>query len=311
MHQIELLVYKFLQDVQKGKALINLKLFSKFGKEAEQALTKQFNEPRSTFYLRMSNIGRPSCQLEFEQAGIPGDSVGIDTVRNTYGDITEKLIMFVLYASGVPIVSEQERVIVKFGEVEIAGTLDLVVDFGNDPRVWDIKSASEWSFKNKFSKSFEDFIKEDFYGYGEQLFGYAEGKRCKVGGWIAFDKSSGKIRVLAAPEDQQSIRETILRRVKDKVDFLARKRLLLVGDGTHEQASEEGTTKLLVDKCFSDSNELYRNVPTGNSVAAIACTMCSWKFKCWPNLQLRPKAKSTAKNPPLVYYTEYNENKKC
>lgn len=310
MHQIELLVYQFLEKVKKGEAQIDAELFSKFGQDSVDILKKQFEEPKKEFTLRMSNIGKPICQLQYEQAGVQGDFISSDIVRFTYGDIAEKLLTFIMYAAKVPIVSEQEKVSVEIGGIKIDGTLDFIIDFGNDPRVWDVKSASEWSFKNKFNKTFEEFIKDDFYGYAEQLFLYAEAKRCKVGGWIAFDKSSGQIKVVSSPNEQSVLRKTILGRIEDKIARLNKQRRIFSGNASPSNDGTEDIHNNNINKQFAGKPELFRTKPTGNVLAPIVCTMCPWKLKCWPDIQLKPKAKSQAKDPPLQWYLSYKEEER-
>lgn len=290
MHPIELLVFSFLQEVNRGTYKVPLPLLEKFGESAVAHLKRQFEREPSKFTIRASNIGRPICQLLLEQEGIEGIQ-DANVIRNTYGDLVEDLLMFVLHAAGVPIVSEQELVSLELAGVQIQGTLDLVIDFGNDPRVWDIKSASDWSFKNKVT--FDDFLKQDTFGYVDQLFLYSAARGCKAGGWIVKNKSDGQIRVVEAPEEQRFLRETAIGRMEEKVGILLQ--------------SERGKSSRDITYKFLAVPELFRNKATGNTVLHEICVMCNKKFHCFPEVQLKPKAKSEAKNRPLVWYTEYKE----
>jgi hypothetical protein len=231
--------------------------------------------------------------LILEQQGVQGIS-DTNVIRNVFGDVVEDILMFVLYAAGVPIVAEQELVSLELAGVEISGTLDLVIDFGNDPKVWDIKSVSDWAFKNKFNKSFEDFIKEDYFGYADQLFFYSTARGCRVGGWIVKNKSDGQIKVIEAPSEQESLRDLALRRMEEKVN-------ILLQDANQRVEPANSAQR------FQPVSEFFRKKPTGNLIAHDACTFCDKKFHCWPGIQLKPRAKSEAKNPPLIWYTEYKE----
>ena len=42
--------------------------------------------------------------------------------------------------------------------------------------------------------------------------------------------------------------------------------------------------------------------PTGNLKLGVECGFCSFKHKCWPDLQTLPAVMSTAKEPPMVDY---------
>jgi hypothetical protein len=309
MHPIELLIHRFLQEVSKGGYICSEPLLDKFTASTRAHLRRQFEREPNKFSLRMSNLGRPLCQLECEQAGIKGQSWDNNTLtRNTFGDICEDVLMFILHASGVPIVSEQEQVSLDIAGQKIQGTLDVVIDFSKlntyecptDPRVWDIKSASDWSFKNKFTLGFDKFLEEDTFGYVDQLFLYGEARGCKVGGFIVQNKSTGEIAIVAFPEEQRLLRESTMRRVEEKVNLLSKEFSQSI---LHDQDSDTG--KLPTTK-FSSVPEYFRKHLTGNLILNTKCSMCDYKFHCWPGLQLKPKAKSEAKNPQMVYYTEYH-----
>ena len=58
------------------------------------------------------------------------------------------------------------------------------------------------------------------------------------------------------------------------------------------------------ERCFEAVEETHYRKPTGNKKLGVECSFCSYKHKCWPNLQTRPAVMSTAKNPPMVDYVE-------
>ncbi len=294
MHLIELLVHQFQQKVQRGEFQAPQSLVDKFGEDTVKHLKRQFEREPSKFTIRASNIGRPICQLLLEQQGTQGIS-DVNVIRNLFGDLVEDVLIFVLYAAGVPIIAEQELVSLELAGVTIKGTLDVVIDFGDGPKVWDIKSASDWSFKNKFNVPFEKFIEQDYFGYADQLFLYSTARGCKAGGWIVKNKSTGEIGIIEAPEQQELYREAAIRRMEEKGSILLRKEY-----DQSEMVQGE-------DYKMAPVSETFRKKPTGNLVAHTACTFCQYKFHCWPEIQLKPKAKSEAKNPPLVWYVKYKE----
>ena len=73
MSQIaELSIHKFMTDAVNKKSTISKKIINEIGKDIVNALHKQFDNKKSknTFKLRMSNIGRPYCQLWFEKINL-------------------------------------------------------------------------------------------------------------------------------------------------------------------------------------------------------------------------------------------------
>jgi hypothetical protein len=311
MHPIELLIHKFLQEVQKGNYKIPPALLDKFTESTRAHLVRQFEREPNKFSLRMSNLGRPLCQLECEQAGIKGQSWDNNTLtRNTFGDICEDVLMFILHASGVPIVSEQEQVSLDIAGQKIQGTLDVVIDFSakcdnctsylgkcpycgsiRDPRVWDIKSASDWAFKNKFTLSFDKFLETDEFGYFSQLFLYAKARDCKAGGLIVQNKSSGEIATIIVPEDQQKYSDFFFREAEAKVNTLIS---LTKGN--------------LPSKKYEEIVETFHKKITGNRLLGEKCSFCNFKFHCFPNIQLKAQVDSKSKNPKMIWYTHI-ENK--
>ena len=92
-------------------------------------------------------------------------------MRNTFGDLIEALSIFVLKSAGVKIEDEQKNVKYKFGESTIEGRFDVKID----KKVWDIKSASPYSFEKKFGAAggFEEVVKDDAFGYVSQGYLYS------------------------------------------------------------------------------------------------------------------------------------------
>ena len=86
MNTILLKVQQYLDSVSKKPAELNSKLVDEFGEACKNALLKQFQEDRrSKFEIRMSNAGRPLCQLQMEAKGCllytsdaADDQLGVD-----------------------------------------------------------------------------------------------------------------------------------------------------------------------------------------------------------------------------------------
>ena len=121
MNDILIKVQKYLDNVSKGPTQVNKKLVEEFGEACKNALLKQFTEDRhSKFEPRMSNIGRPLCQLQMEAKGIKGEGQPYNVkMRNTFGDLIEALALFVMKSAGVNVANEQKKVVYKFGKTEL------------------------------------------------------------------------------------------------------------------------------------------------------------------------------------------------
>ena len=155
-------VQLYLDKAAKEPVKISDKLVEEFGEACKSALRKQFSEERRReFKPRMSNIGRPLCQLQMEAKNVKGEGQPYNVkMRNTFGDLIEALAVFVLKSAGVDIEDEQKNVKYKFNGSSIEGRLDVKID----KKVWDIKSASPYSFEKKFGTAggFEEVVKDEW-----------------------------------------------------------------------------------------------------------------------------------------------------
>ena len=284
-------VQSYLDKVSKEPVKISDKLVEEFGEACKESLRKQFSEERrEKFQVRMSNVGRPLCQLQMEAQNVKGEGQPYNVkMRNTFGDLIEALAMFVLKSSGVEIEDEQKKVKYKFNDSEIEGRLDVKID----QKVWDIKSASPYSFEKKFGEAggFEEIAKEDAFGYIPQGYLYSESEKVPFGGWIVINKSTGEWLVCEVPlaDDQYK---------KDALE-LANKNTKAI------------KSKIPFKRCYNDIEETFRTKKTGNKVLGTVCSFCPYKLPCWGSkLQLLQQQQSQGKNPKWVWYTEVNNPRK-
>ena len=152
MNNILLQVQQYLDSVSKEPVKLDKQLLQEFGEACKNALLKQFAEKRNDkFELRMSNVGRPLCQLQMEAKGIKGEGQPYNVrMRNTFGDLIEALSIFVMKSAGIKLKNEQKKVSYKFDGGAIEGRQDVEID----GKVWDIKSASPYSFEKALSMAF-------------------------------------------------------------------------------------------------------------------------------------------------------------
>jgi len=282
----EVLVKNFLQRAT-NESPIDMEfdhLIEEAGESFKKALRKQFVEHRKAFSIRMSNVGRPSCQL-WMQKHHPDEQEkkSYDFImKMLIGDAFEVISVFVMKAAGVSIEESSGKCSLELDHRKISGEFDLVID----GKVWDVKSASPYSFQNKF-KDFDTLAKDDTFGYVAQGFGYSEATGKPFGGWIAINKVTGEWKFVEA-DDSKTKRKEVLGAIKDTYDLIT--------------SDASGFTR-----CFEDVEETYRKAPTGNRHINRTCGFCEFKHSCWPSLQYRESSASQAKVKPWKYYTSYVE----
>jgi hypothetical protein len=279
-HVAEIAVHQFLEKVASGEASFSEKTAKRVADDVKDAVKRQFSSDRKKdFTLRMSNVGRPSCQLWFEKnkpdAALPKPSTF--TINMLIGDIVEAVFKGLLTEAGVKY-EDSEKVSLDCGNSNVSGTYDLILDGAVD----DIKSASDWSYRNKF-ESFDALASKDSFGYVAQLAGYSKAANKKVGGWWVVNKSNGNFKYVSAKNINVDVEV-------DKIKNLVKK----VKENKFERA-------------FQPVPEKFRGKETGNKILNDGCKFCSYRFSCFPTLVERPAVKSQAKNPPIVGYVELQE----
>jgi hypothetical protein len=223
----------------------------------------------------MSNIGKPTCQLWFAknkpEKALPKPTTFI--MNMMLGDIVEAVFKGLLVEAKVDY-TESERVSLELdNDTTINGTYDLIIDGAVD----DVKSASDWSYRNKF-ESFETLRDGDSFGYVGQLAGYAKACDKKAGGWWVVNKANGQFKYVPATnidmkEELQKIQDTV--NTVEKNEF---------------------------KRCFEPEVETFRGKPTGNTVLNKNCIFCDFRYECWDTLQELPAQASQAKQPKMVQY---------
>lgn len=249
------------------------------------ALKKQFTRTEEPFRLRMSNIGRPLCQLQKSASGAETTRKDSSFVmKMLIGDAVEAAMMVVIKAAGINITGSKTQVSLKVNETDIRGEDDLEID----GKVWDVKSSSNWAFNNKWAYGWNAIYDGDTFGYVAQLYGYAKAQNKEVGGWIVVNKETGATLVVhATPTKEQ------LKVIQENIEFT-------------EHAIR---TKMPFKRQFQDEEETFYKKKTGNRTLPITCTYCDFLTNCWPDAVLKPQALSQAKNPRSVWYSVYVETK--
>ena len=280
-HKAELKLHRFLDKATDGERVLSDANINKIAKDIKEALHRQFGSQnnRKEFRLRMSNIGKPTCQLWFEKnqpekaLPLPNNFV----MNMMLGDIVEAVFKGLLRQAGVAY-DDSKKVSMELKiDSKIEGTYAIVMDDAVD----DIKSASDWSYKNKF-QSFDTLADGDAFGYVGQLAGYAQALNKRAGGWWVVNKANGNFKYVPAAIDMRKE----LTKLKETVEKVNENKF---------------------ERCFEAVPETYRGKPSGNMVLNDNCKFCDYRFECWPNMKELPSKVSQAREPKTVAYVELQE----
>jgi len=279
-HPAELQVHQYMSDAVNGKSTMSEEVIEQVGNDVKDALRKQFGGgvKRGDFRLRMSNLGRPTCQLWFdknkpEEASSKPNNFMMNMML---GDIVEAVFKGLLRGAGVKY-EEPDNVSLDVDGTNISGTYDLVIDGAVD----DVKSASGWSYDNKFI-DFETLKEGDAFGYVSQLVGYAKAAKKKIGGWWVVNKANGRFKYVSAENADENYE---MRKIRATVETVKHNKFA---------------------RCFEAIEETFRGKPTGNKILGVSCGFCDYKKACWENLQELPSVMSKAQFPKIVNYVELN-----
>ena len=278
-HPAELAIHRYLENATKGETRMSESTIDRIGEEIKDALKRQFagGNKRDEFRFRMSNIGRPSCQLWFQKnhadKALPKPTTFV--MNMMLGDIVEAVFKGLLTEAGMDYIDNTEVELDLDENTKIKGTYDIVMNDAVD----DIKSASDWSYKNKF-ESFDTLKSGDSFGYVGQLAGYAKASGHKVGGWWVVNKANGQFKYV--PADSMNLEEEL-----DKI-----------------RASIKIADSDKFERCFEAEPEYFRRVPTGNTVLNRNCNFCDFRHMCYPTLRELPAQMSQAKEPKMVQYVK-------
>ena len=275
-HPAELALHQYMEDAVQGKTEMSEETIEQVSSDIAEALKKQFGsgKKRGDFKLRMSNVGRPTCQLWYDknkpEVALPKPTTFV--MNMMLGDIVEAVFKGLLREAGVKY-EEPEHVTLELDGASVNGTYDIVVNGAVD----DVKSASDWSYRNKF-ESYEKLASGDGFGYVGQLAGYAKASGKDVGGWWVVNKANGKFKYVPASGLDLDKEIAKIQKTADKVK------------------------ENKFERCYEPVPEKFRGRETGNKILNDGCRFCSYRFDCWDALTERPSVMSQAKTPPTVSY---------
>jgi len=280
-HPAELALHQFMEDALAGNNTLSDETIKQVADDVTDAMKRQFGGSGRSgeFTLRMSNVGRPTCQLWYEK-NKPEVAVPLPTtfvMNMMLGDIVEAVFKGLLKEAGVKY-EDADKVTLELDGASINGTYDVVIDGAVD----DVKSASNWSYTNKF-ESYDTLKASDGFGYVAQLAGYAKASGKRAGGWWVVNKANGDFKYV--PATWMNVDEEV-----DKI-----------------QKTVDTVKENKFERCFEPEEETWYREKTGNLILNKNCSFCSYRFDCWPELQEIPALKSKAKDPKIVPYVKIAE----
>lgn len=251
------------------------------GEFFKSTLRRQFGREAEDFRLRMSNIGRPACQLQMAASGAeemrkPYNHI----IRMIHGDIIEAVMEVILRIAQANITGGKNKVTLSVSNTEIKGEDDIEIDH----KVYDIKSCSPYAFSNKWMKGYDGLKAGDSFGYIGQLYGYAEAQNKEAGGWIVVDKSSGEVLVVDAEMDKAE---------KDRVKAQITETVAAIEEGRPFK------------RCFDAIDDTFGKKRTGlKRLDKDTCGFCDYVSKCWPTAQYKAHPLSKSQKPPMYWFVE-------
>ena len=284
-------IQDFMSQAVQGDTNVSLSSLDAFVEECKEAAKRQLSREKGDWRIRMSGIGRPVCQQILDKRGIKEEMEYNSMFRFLFGDFTESILMLVMREAGVDIVDYQKPVELEIAGHKVKGTLDVIIrDEVGVEKVWDIKSASDWAFKNKFTNygGYEKMKEDDPFGYLMQGFLYSEASGLPFGGWIVVNKSSGEVAVVEAADWSGEDKKHYLQLAENRIQILA----------------QDDPEFVRIKDVFKTHKKDGTVIRTGNKVLARQCQLCGFRKHCWPDAQLHARVTSRAKSPPLEWYSK-------
>jgi hypothetical protein len=284
-------IQDFMSQAVQGDTNVSLSSLDAFVEECKEAAKRQLSREKGAWRIRMSGIGRPVCQQILDKRGIREEMEYNSMFRFLFGDFTESILMLVMREAGVDIVDYQKPVELEIAGHKVKGTLDVIIrDEVGIEKVWDIKSASDWAFKNKFTNygGYEKMKEDDPFGYLMQGFLYSEASGLPFGGWIVVNKSSGEVAVVEAADWSGEDKKHYLQLAENRIQILA----------------QDDPEFVRIKDVFETHKKDGTVIRTGNKVLARQCQLCGFRKHCWPDAQLHARVTSRAKSPPLEWYSK-------
>ena len=213
---------------------------------------KWFEEraPRKPKSLYFSEIGTKCPRKLWYNVNLPTAAETLEPatkVKFLYGDMLEDLVLSLAVAAGHKVEYRQESLVYEAGDGwQVRGRIDAVID----GVMVDVKSTTKFG-----QVKFEEGLKDDPFGYYQQLNGYATVANTPGSGFLTIQKELGHINFYPFPVDPRSFFEQV------------------------DHVIEAVTTPI-------DKLDRFAPVPQSptskNMKLSTACSYCAYKKECFP-----------------------------
>lgn len=155
------------------------------GDEVSVAIQNTFGVQQPKNGLRMSGIGKCERAQWYSVKGYEQEEIeGSVYLTFLTGHVMEAVLLGLVQLAGHKVTGQQKR-----HEVEgVKGSQDCYID----GELVDVKTASAWSYDNKFK---DDGIKDDAFGYIKQLSGYGKTEGRDTGYFLALNKNKSTLKL--------------------------------------------------------------------------------------------------------------------
>lgn len=249
--ELALIQFKdYVASLYKNGDKVDKVLLDEFGEKVKNEVSRFFTRPQGkSKSISMSQLGKPLCQLWYRLNKPEAAEVEWNlALRLMYGYLVEQLIVF-LFKSAKIYFDEGDLVSITVNSTKINGKYDLLYN----KEVWDIKSASPYSFMKM--GSFKSLEAEDTFGYITQGLLYEAGAKKPFRGWIIIDKVSGDVEILRVPTTID--KKKYAREIERKLNLIAQ------------------------NFSFQRGFELVKNKKTNKLQLCKECKFCEYKRDCW------------------------------
>jgi hypothetical protein len=220
------------------------------GREVEEALKDAFTPREDNRDLRMSALGRCERSQWYNYHGyIPEEINGEVYLTFLQGHILEAVLVALLKLSGHTVEDQQKKHTLE----GVNGSQDCTID----GELVDIKTASAWSWDNKFQ---ETGLTDDTFGYIKQLSAYGKADNRKKGYFLAFNKNKSTLKLCEQPLEQDI--DTFVVDLKAKME------------------SDTPPMRL--------ANATTWNKAKTEEKLCMTCAFCGFKEDCFGSLEARP-----------------------
>jgi hypothetical protein len=198
-------VYKLLSTKEYEGDL--QKIADTAGEEVSAAIVDALTPRESKDGLRMSGIGRCERSQWYSVKGYEQEEIdGSVYLTFLQGHILEAVLLGLVELSGHKVSGKQKR-----HQVEgVNGSQDCYID----GELVDVKTASTWSYDNKFKP---DGIKDDAFGYIKQLSGYGKTEDRDTGYFLAFNKNKSTLKL--CKQELETDVDKHISQLKDKMEL--------------------------------------------------------------------------------------------